>query len=64
MVIYETEYGKFGTPSDILRYMEEKGVGIVHVTAKICGEIVGNKDFELTVQEVIGWIEMGKAGAL
>lgn len=64
MVIYETEYGKFGTPIDILRYMEEKGLGVVHVTAKICGEVVGSKDFELNIQEVRGWIEMRGVGAL
>lgn len=64
MVIYETEYGKFGTPADILRYMEDKGVGIIHVTAKICGEVVGSKDFEMNIQDVKGWIEMGKVGAL
>ncbi len=62
MVLYETDIGNFGSPQDMLRYMEEEGVETVRVTTKLCGEIVGKKDFELTIQDVKKWIEMGKEG--
>lgn len=62
MVVFETDVGNFGSPQDMLRYMEEEGIGVVHATAKICGEIVGKKDFELTIRDVEKWIDMWKEG--
>lgn len=62
MVVFETNVGNFGSPQDMLRYMEEEGMETIRATAKICGEVVGKKDFELTIQDVKKWIEMGKEG--
>ncbi len=62
MVVFETNVGNFGSPQDMLRYMEEEGIETISATAKICGEIVGKKGFELTIQDVKNWIDMGKEG--
>lgn len=62
MVIFETNVGNFGSPQDMLRYMKEEGIETIHITTKICGQIVGKKDFEMTIQDVKNWIEMGKEG--
>lgn len=62
MVVFETNVGNFGSPQDMLRYMDEEGMETIRATAKICGEVVGKKDFELTIQDVKKWIEMGKEG--
>lgn len=62
MVVFETNVGNFGSPQDMLRYMEKEGMETISATAKICGEIVGKKDFELTIQDVKNWIDMGKEG--
>ena len=62
MVVFETNVGNFGSPQDMLRYMEEEGSETISATAKICGEIVGKKGFELTIQDVKNWIDMGKEG--
>ena len=62
MVVFETNVGNFGSPQDMLRYMEEEGIETISATAKICGEIVDKKGFELTIQDVKNWIDMGKEG--
>ena len=62
MVVFETNVGNFGSPQDMLRYMEEEGIETISATAKICGEIVRKKGFELTIQDVKNWIDMGKEG--
>ena len=62
MVVFETNVGNFGSPQDMLRYMEEEGIETISATAKICGEIVGKKGFELTIQDVKNWIDKGKEG--
>lgn len=62
MVVFETDIGNFGSPRDMLQHMEEEGVEAVHVTTKLCGEIVGEKNFEMTIQDVEKWVEMGKEG--
>ena len=56
MAVYETEYGNFGTPEDILRYMQTEGVDKIHVTLRFCGEVLGKKGFEMNVADVKKWI--------
>lgn len=59
MVVYETEYGGFGSPEDLLRYMKEEGIEMVHLTAKLCGDAIGIRNMETTIRDVEEWIRMG-----
>ena len=63
MAVYQTEYGNFGSPEDILRYMRQEGIEKIHVTLIFCGEALGKKDFEMTVPDVEKWIGGGKRRA-
>lgn len=57
MAVYETEYGNFGTPEDLLRYMQTEGVDKIHVTLRFYGEVLGKKDFVMDVSDVRKWID-------
>ncbi len=59
MAAYETEYGNFAAPEDILRYMQTEGVDKVHITLRFCGGALGKKNFEMDVADVKKWIDMG-----
>lgn len=56
MAIYQTEYGNFGSPEDLLRYMQEEGIEAVHLTLVFCGEPTGKSGLQMTVQDVKRWI--------
>lgn len=55
MAIYQTEYGNFGSPEDLLRYMQEEGIKAVHLTLIFCGKPAGKSGFEMTLQDVKRW---------
>lgn len=58
MVVFETEYGNFGNPEDLLQYMREEGIEKVRVTAFFCSQPAGLKAFEMDVPMIEKWIHM------
>lgn len=57
MLVIETEYANFGNPKDLLRYMREEGIKVVHATTKYCLAVVGLPNFELTLSDVEAWVD-------
>lgn len=55
MVIFETEYGNFGTPEDMLKYMEENKIEKIHVTCKFIFSTVTK--VTMNIEDVKRWIE-------
>lgn len=53
MLVIGTEFGNFGHPKDLLRYMEEEGIAEVHVKVQYCFEDVAERD--MTVDDVSKW---------
>lgn len=60
LAIYETEYGNFGTPEDIFKYMCEENISSLHITVKLCGQVVGFRNSEMSLEDIKKWIAMGK----
>ena len=56
MLIIQTEYANFGNPTDLLKYMIEENIKVVHVTAKYCFTTFVN-NLEMTVYDVKNWIK-------
>lgn len=54
MLIIETEFGNFGHPKDLFRYMKEECITQTHVKVQYCFEDVFEKD--MSVDDVSKWL--------